>query len=80
MKSEGIHLKDEFAYYVWSNAIKYTVPLESIGAWARGETSSAAILFSSNLPRWDENRNLGKDESDRTPRLTWRGSASVTKQ
>ena len=40
-----------------------TVPLESIGAQARGETSSTAILFSSNLPRWDENHNLGKDES-----------------
>ena len=25
MKSEGIHLNDEFEYHVWSNAIKYTI-------------------------------------------------------
>ena len=25
MKSERIHLKDEFPYYVWLNAVKYTI-------------------------------------------------------
>ena len=46
--------------------IPCTVQLKSVGALAHGETLSAAILFSSNFPLWDENHNLGKDENDQT--------------
>ena len=53
--------------------IPCTVQLKSVGALAHGETLSAAILFSSNFPQWDENHNLGKDENERRPWLTWPG-------
>ena len=45
-----------------------TVPLETMGPFARGKTSSLPNVIAANSPRWDENRNRGKDESNRKPR------------
>ena len=47
-----------------------TVPLETISAFACGNTSSLPIVFTAKSPRLDENRNRGKDESNRMPRPT----------
>ena len=46
----------------------YTVSLETMGPFARGKTSSLPNVIAANSPRWDENRNRGKDESNRKPR------------
>ena len=54
-----------------------TVPLETMGPFARGKTSSLPNVTAANSPRWDENRNRGKDESNRKPRGIRRGNASV---
>ena len=48
----------------------FTVPLETISAFACGNTSSLPIVFTAKSPRLDENRNRGKDESNRMPRPT----------
>ena len=48
--------------------VSYTVPLETTEPCARGKTSSLPNVFTANSPRWDENRNRGKDESNRKPR------------
>ena len=45
-----------------------TVPLETMGPFTRGKTSSLPNMIAANLPRWDENRNRGKDESNGKPR------------
>ena len=45
-----------------------TVLLETMGPFARGKTSSLPNVIAANSPRWDENRNRGKDESNRKPR------------
>ena len=45
-----------------------TVPLETMGPFAGGKTSSLPNVIAANSPRWDENRNRGKDESNRKPR------------
>ena len=45
-----------------------TVPLETTEPCARGKTSSLPNVFTANSPRWDENHNRGKDESNRKPR------------
>ena len=50
--------------------VAYTVPLETISAFACGNTSSLPIVFTAKSPRLDENRNPGKDESNRMPGLT----------
>ena len=42
----------------------HTVPLETMGPFARGKTSSLPIVIAANSLRWDENRNRGKDESN----------------
>ena len=47
---------------------RYTVPLKTMEPCARDKTSSLPNVFSANSPWWDENRNRGKDESNRTPR------------
>ena len=39
-----------------------TVPLETMGRFARGKTSSLPNVVAANSPRWDENRDRGKDE------------------
>ena len=46
-----------------------TVPLETMGPFARGKTSSLPNVIAANSPRWDENRNRSKDESNRKPRV-----------
>ena len=50
--------------------LKSTVQLETISAFACGNTSSLPIVFTAKSPRLDENRNRGKDESNRMPRPT----------
>ena len=45
-----------------------TVPLETTEPCTRSKTSSLPNVFTANSPRWDENRNRGKDESNRKPR------------
>jgi len=40
-----------------------TVPLETMGPFARGKTSSLPNVVAANSPRWDKNRNRGKDEA-----------------
>ena len=37
--------------------------LETMGPLARGKTSSLPNVVGANSPRWDENRNRGKDEA-----------------
>ena len=37
--------------------------LETMGPLARGKTSSLPNVVAANSPRWDENRNRGKDEA-----------------
>ena len=49
---------------------EHTVPLETISAFACGNTSALPIVFTAKSPRLDENRNRGKDESNRMPRPT----------
>ena len=44
------------------------VPLETTEPCARGKTLSLPNVFTANSPRWDENCNRGKDESNRKPR------------
>ena len=34
-----------------------------MGRLARGKTSSLSNVVAANSPRWDENRNRGKDEA-----------------
>ena len=34
-----------------------------MGPFARGKTSSLPNVVAANSPRWDENRNHGKDEA-----------------
>ena len=46
-----------------------------MGPFARGKTSSLPNVIAANSPRWDENRNRGKDESNRKPRGIRRGNA-----
>ena len=43
------------------------IPLETISAFARGNTLSLSILFIGKSPRLDKNCNQGKDESKRMP-------------
>ena len=38
--------------------------LETMGPLARGKTSSLPNVVGANSPRWDENRNRGKDEAN----------------
>ena len=40
-----------------------TVPLETMGPFARGKTLSLPNVVAANSPRSDENRNRGKDEA-----------------
>ena len=42
-----------------------TVPLETIGPFARGKTSSLPNVIAANSQLWDENYRRGKDESNR---------------
>lgn len=44
-----------------------TVLLETTGQFARAKTSSLPNVMAANSPWWDENRNRGKDESNRKP-------------
>jgi len=39
-----------------------TVPLKTMGPFARSKTSSLPNVVAANSPRWDENRDRGKDE------------------
>ena len=49
--------------------IPYTVPLETMGPFARGKTLSLPnVVIAANSLWWDENQNRGKDESNREPR------------
>ena len=57
--------------------ILYRVPLETTEPCARGKTSSLPNVFTANSPRWDENRNRGKDESNRKPRWIGRGKNTI---
>ena len=54
-----------------------TVPLETMGPFARGKTSSLPNVIAANSPRWDENRNRGKDESNRKPRWIRLGKNTI---
>ena len=40
-----------------------TVPLETMGPFARRKTLSLPNVVAANSPRWDENRNLGNDKA-----------------
>jgi len=40
-----------------------TVPLETMGPFACGKTSSLPNVVAANSPQWDENHNRGKDEA-----------------
>jgi len=51
-----------------SALMKGTVPLETMEPFARGKTLSLPNVVAANSPRWDENRDRGKDESNRKPR------------
>ena len=51
-----------FALY-FQYIVDPTVPLETMGPLARGKTSSLPNLVAANSPRWDENRNHGKDKA-----------------
>ena len=53
---------------IQSSLNSHTVPLETMGPFVRGKTSPLPIVIAANSPRWDENRNRGKDESNRKPR------------
>ena len=37
--------------------------VKTMGPLARGKTSSLPNVVGANSPRWDENRNRGKDEA-----------------
>ena len=52
------------------HVLDVTVPLETISAFACGNTSSLPIVFTAKSPRLDKNRNRGKDEINRMPRPT----------
>ena len=39
---------------VFGPRMSYTVPLETMGPFARGKTSSLPIIIAANSPRWDE--------------------------
>ena len=55
---------------LWTEVLgfRHTALLETIGPFARGKTSSLPIAIAANSLRWDENRDCGKDESNRKPR------------
>ena len=63
-------------FYLGAN-MTCTVPLETMGPFARGKTSSLPNMIAANSPQWDENCNRGKDESNRKPWGIRRGNASV---
>ena len=54
-----------------------TVPLKTKEPHARDKTSSLPNVFTANSPRWDENRNRGKDESNQKPRWIGRGKNTI---
>ena len=47
-------------FIMYSNVC--TVPLETMGPFACGKTSSLPNVVAANSSQWDENRNHGKDE------------------
>ena len=47
----------------------YTVPLETIRAFACSNTSSLLIMFTTQSPWWDKNHNRGKDENNQMLQL-----------